>query len=101
MNSYKCSDGTKVTQAQIDRNIRKAKIQLLNDCMVKYGYIFCQECRRNDCKPIDCSHKKSVQQCKNEGKTELCWNVENMKLLGRDCHKKLDKLNLQYVSDKR
>lgn len=96
MNTYLCSDGTRVTQAQIDRNIRKAKIQLISNCKEKNGYIRCNICKRNDCKPVDCSHNKSVQDCKNEGKTELCWSLENMELVGRNCHKIKDKLNLQF-----
>ena len=97
MNTYKCSDNTRVTQKQIDRNIRKAKIQLISNCKEKHGYIFCQKCRRNDCKPVDCSHNFSVQDCKNAGMTELCWNLSNLELVGRLCHEKKDKLNLQFT----
>ncbi len=100
MPTYKCTDNSRVTQAQIDRKIRKGKIQLLTNCMETYGYIFCQRCRKNDCKPLDCSHNKSVQDCKNEGKTELCWDVSNMELIGRICQQKKDKLNLQYGRNK-
>lgn len=96
MGTYKCSDGSKVTQAQIDRNIRKAKEQLIENCIDKYGYVFCQKCKQNDCKPVDCSHNKSVDRCKKEGKTELSWSLDNMELIGRNCHKKKDKLNLQF-----
>lgn len=96
MGTYKCSDGSRVSQAQIDRNIRKAKDRLLQNCLDEHGYIFCQTCGQNNCKPIDCSHNKSVQECKNEGRTELAWAVHNMKLRGRECHKKKDKLNLQF-----
>ena len=98
MGTYKCSDGTRVTQALINNNIRSAKYLLMYNCLDKYGYIFCQECKRNDCKPVDCSHNKSVQECKNEGKTELCWSLKNMKLRGRNCHKKKDGLNLQFIT---
>lgn len=96
MPTYKCSDGTRVTQGQIDRNIRKAKIQLLSNCKEEHGYIFCQECKHNDCKPVDCSHNISVDKCKKSGKTELCWDINNMKLRGRDCHKLKDGLDLKF-----
>ncbi len=101
MNTYPCSDGTRVTQRQIDRNIRKAKIQLISNCKEKHGYVFCQKCRQNDCKPVYCSHNKSVQECKNDGKTELCWSLDNMELIGRNCHEIKDGLNLQYASNRR
>ena len=101
MGTYKCSDGSKVTQAQIDRNIRKAKELLIQSCIDRYGYVYCQKCKQNDCKPVDCSHNKSIRQCKNEGKTELCWSLNNMELIGRNCHKIKDGLNLQYGSNKR
>lgn len=96
MNTYLCSDGTRVTQAQIDRNIHKAKEQLIENCIDEFGYVFCQVCKENDCKPVDCSHNKSVDKCKKEGKTELCWSLDNMKLRGRYCHKIYDKSNLQF-----
>lgn len=99
MNTYKCSDGKRVTQAQIDRNIRKAKWELISNCKSRYGYVFCQDCKQNDCKPVDCSHNKSVQECKNEGKTELCWSVNNMELIGRPCHKIKDGLNIQFKNN--
>lgn len=98
MNKYKCSDGSKVNQSQIDRNVRAAKQILIDNCIDKYGYVFCQECGQNDCQPVDCSHNKSVDECKKEGKTELCWAISNMKLRGRPCHKKYDKSNLQFSS---
>lgn len=96
MPTYKLSDGTRVTQGQIDRNIRKAKIQLISNCKDKYGYVFCQECKRNDCRPVDCSHNISIDKCKKEGKTELCWDISNLILRGRLCHLKHDKLNLNF-----
>lgn len=96
MGTYKCSNGTRVTQAQIDRNIRKAKIKLIQNCKDKYGYVFCQECKRNDCRPVDCSHNVSVGQCKKNGTTELAWDINNMKLRGRECHKLKDGLDLKF-----
>ena len=96
MNTYLCSNGERVSQSVIDRNIRKSKEILIQNCIDEYGYVFCQECKKNDCKPVDCSHNKSVQQCKNEGVTELAWDIKNMKLRGRQCHQKYDKLSIQF-----
>ena len=96
MNTYKCSDGTRVTQSQIDARIRKTKAQLVQNQFDEYGYNFCTKCCKNDCKPIDCSHNVSVKDCKEQGRTELAWNINNMELIGRIHHKEKDGLNLQF-----
>ena len=97
MGTYRCSDGTRVSQAQIDRRVKTAKAQKLQQFLDKYGYFFCEDCKSNDDKPIDCSHTISVLEAKNTGRTELAWDVENIKLRGRDCHAKLDKNNVQWT----
>ena len=96
MNTYKCSDGTRITQSEIDRQIRTSKRVLIQNQLDEYGYNFCTKCRKNDCKPIDCSHNVSVKKCKEISKTELAWDIQNMELVGRNCHKKKDGLNLQF-----
>lgn len=99
MGKYSCSDGTKVSQDQIDRKIRKAKAKKLQIFLEKNGYIYCEECKRNDCKPVDCSHDVSVKECKETGKTELAWDVDNITLRGRACHAKYDKNYHQWNSN--
>ncbi|WP_300440597.1 hypothetical protein [Christiangramia sp.] len=99
MGVYRCSDGSKVTQSQIDRRVRQAKAKKLQHCLDKYGYIFCQDCKRNDCKPVDCSHDVSVKECKESGKTELAWDVDNITLRGRSCHARKDKNDVQWNSN--
>lgn len=96
MNTYKTSDGERVTQSQIESRMRKAKEQLIQNQLDEFGYNFCTECHRNDCKPVDCAHIVSVQEAKNSGQTELCWSIENMELKGRNCHKKQDGLDLKF-----
>lgn len=99
MGKYRCSDGSKVTQDQIDRKIRKAKAKKLQIFLEENGYIYCEECEKNNCKPVDCSHDVSVQDCKDFGRTELAWDVDNITLRGRSCHGKYDKLNVQWNSN--
>ncbi|HET8885585.1 MAG TPA: hypothetical protein VFM70_04440 [Salinimicrobium sp.] len=100
MNTYKCSDGTRVTQAQVDRRIKQAKAKKLQQAIEEKGYIACEECHRNDCKPVDCSHTISVKEAKETGRTELCWDYENnIKLRGRPCHAKYDGLAPQWTSE--
>lgn len=97
MGTYRCSDGTRISQSTLDYRIRKAKAKKLQQMLDKYGYIFCEECKKNDCKPVDCSHDKSVQDCKNEGKTEMAYDVDNITMRGRPCHQKHDKSGLKFT----
>lgn len=97
MGIYRCSDGSKVTQEQLDRRIRKAKAKKLQEFLNKHGYIYCEDCHRNDCKPVDCSHDVSVNECKNSGRAELAYSVSNITLRGRACHAKYDKNSLEWT----
>lgn len=96
MNHFRTSDGDKVTKAEIDRNVRKAKAQKLANYTEEHGYIFCEDCGRNDCLPVDCSHDISVSECQNSGRSELAWDVENITLRGRKCHQIKDGLDLKF-----
>jgi len=92
MGTYRTSYGERFNQSQIDRKVREAKQQKLEDFFNIHGYYVCEDCYRNDCKPIDCSHDISVDKCKKDGKTELAWDVNNITLRGRKCHMKHDKM---------
>lgn len=99
MGTYRCSDGTRISQSTLDYRIRKAKAKKLKHAIEKYGYIFCEKCKRNDCKPVDCSHIVSVQNCKDNGTTEKAYDVENLQLLGRKCHQQYDGSGLKFTSE--
>lgn len=98
MNTYLCSDGSRVTQPQLERKMRVAKMELIEEQLDSFGYNFCQErkCKRSNGVRLDCSHTISIQHAKNLGKTELCWDKNNMRMLCRSCHQKFDKLNVQF-----
>ncbi|WP_233901399.1 hypothetical protein [Tenacibaculum piscium] len=64
----------------------------------EYGYNFCENCKRSNGTYIDCSHDVSVKKAKEIGKTELCFSVDNITMLCRDCHKKKDGLSLGWSS---
>lgn len=96
MNTYSTSNGERFTQAQIDRKIRQAKAQLIENQLNDFGYNFCEQCGKSRGDYLDCSHDISVKKAKEEGQTELCWKVQNMTLLCRTCHQEKDKLNLQF-----
>lgn len=95
-NTYQTSSGKRFTQPQIEAKIRKAKAIVLQNQLDTMGYNVCVACLRNDCKPIDCSHTISVKEAKETGRTELCWDIENIVPLGRGCHQRHDKLDLKF-----
>lgn len=99
-NHFRCSDGTKVTKAQIDYRVREAKKQKIQDQLDDYGYNFCEEpgCGKNhNCgEPLDCSHEKSVDWCQNNGCSELAWSLDNMKIRCRSHHCKKDGNTLKF-----
>ena len=47
MNHFRCSDGTKVTKAYIDRKVTEAKRLKIQNQLDDYGYNFCEECGIN------------------------------------------------------
>ena len=90
-NSYKMSDGTRMAKSEIDQKVREAKQKKIDMMMEEQGYIVCEDCGRNDCVPVDCSHDISVKECQESGRTELAWDVNNITMRGRKCHQKHDK----------
>lgn len=91
MPTYSDSNGKRYTTPQVDAKIRKAKMQKLENFLFLYGYVFCEDCKRNDCIPVDQSHNISVAECKKSGQVELSWDVNNLTFRGRPCHRKHDK----------
>jgi len=91
-NISKGSDGQRYTADRVAKNVSRAKLRKIENFLEEHGYIFCEDCLRNDCVPIDCSHNISVAEAKKTGRVELAWDVENIKMRGRPCHKKHDKL---------
>jgi hypothetical protein len=89
-NKVTCSNGEKFTRAQAEVKIRKAKQEKLDQFFLEHGYYFCEECKRNDCKPIDCSHNVSIDECFKTGRAEMAWDINNITLRGRKCHQKHD-----------
>lgn len=101
-NKYYDSDGNSYSQSQLNRKISEAKAMKVDQMRLDYGFVFCEEenCGKNENagEPLDCSHEISVQQAKNERCIELCWDWQNnIKIRCRTCHKKKDKLNLQWT----
>ncbi len=99
MNTYVTSYGERLTQGQIETRITAAKAKALENQFNEHDYNFCEECGRNSSGTrLDCSHDISVKKAKENGETEQCWNVGNITILCRECHKEKDKLNLKFTS---
>lgn len=96
MNKYTLSNGLKIEKSAIDRNIRKAKEQKLNEHYDLYSRYVCTKCFRNDCIPIDVSHIESTDSCQKNGYAEKSWDLNNLQVIGRRCHQKHDKLDLKF-----
>ena len=89
--SSKTSLGNRITKDECDARIREAKQIKLDTFYSEHGYYFCEECLTSQGR-IDCSHTIGVGKAKQDGRTELCWDVENIRLLCRSCHQKHDRL---------
>jgi hypothetical protein len=93
MTTYRLSNGQRLSKKRIDQLIRKAKAEKLANQLEAIGYNVCEDCYKNDCVPIDCSHNISVDQCQKDPETplELAWDLDNITIRGRRCHKIWDK----------
>lgn len=94
MNTYSDSFGNRWTTQQIDRLSANTAKELIQEQLDEFGYNFCTKCKRNDCKPIDVSHKMSRKKAKELGCVEILWSKPNQQILGRECHKQFDGLTL-------
>ncbi len=95
MNTYSTTEGRRLTRSQIESRIRKAKAAVIDAQFMEHGYNFCTQCHRSD-RILDCAHKIPVKTCLENGMAELAWDVQNIRLLCRECHQRYDKLNLQF-----
>lgn len=96
-NTYSTSKGERLTTSQIDSKIRKAKALKLEIQFVEHRYNFCEKCGKNGSNTyLDVSHTVSVKKAKEDGNAELAYDLDNLRILCRDCHSKHDKLNLQW-----
>ena len=86
MNSYKDSHGNRIPKNMIDRRIRAAKQEKLNNQKNDFGYNFCEECGQSSGVWLDCSHDVSVDRCQKEGRCELAYDVRNITIRCRKCH---------------
>ena len=96
MNTYEISSGERLSKSVIDKRVKKAKENYINDFRDKHGYLFCERTKRVDC-VLDCSHIISVKACQNMGRSELAYSLDNIELLSRKEHEKIE----SWKNDKR
>jgi len=92
-NVYYTSDGKVLYSTVLEAKIYNAKRAKLAEFIITHGYFFCEDCNRNEScgEPIDLSHTISVKEAKESRRAELCYDLNNIKLRCRTCHRKHDK----------
>ena len=90
MNTYRCSSGERLPKGRIDRNIRHAKSQKLREFRNDNAREYCEQCGSNQGR-IDCSHIISVKYSQETGRTQLAWQVANIKLHCANCHADIER----------
>ena len=95
MNHYYTSDEERVAKSTIDAKVRVAKSNALSEQFYEFGYNFCTDCLSSNGR-LDCSHTISVDEAQKTRRTELAWDVDNIKVRCRRCHAKHDKNNLRF-----
>jgi hypothetical protein len=106
---YHTSNGETLTKAELDRRIHKAKEQKLENQKNEHGYNFCELSILHVWNPekdelvndleyriLDCSHKISIKEATESGHSELCYDVNNIQIICRKCHKKFDNNQLKF-----
>ncbi len=95
-NSYKLSTGEYIKKSLIDLRIREAKKIVIDNQIDEYGYNFCEVCKASSGVRLDCSHYVSVDECQKTGRSELAYDVNNIQVLCRECHKERDNNQLKF-----
>ncbi len=92
MNHYYTSENERVAKSVIDRRVHEAKANALSEQFWEYGYNFCTDCLKSNGVRLDCSHDVSVDEAQKTRRAELAWDVNNIKVRCRECHRKHDNL---------
>jgi len=74
-NLFKCSDGTKVNQATINRLLSKSHVEIF--WSHEFGMQLPRECKGCGQRCSSTAHIIPKARCKVLGKTELIWSIEN------------------------
>ena len=96
MNHYKTSSGERIPKSTIDKRIREAKKEKIQQQLDEYGYNFCEKCGISSGVRLDCAHVESVDICQKNGRCEKAYDVSNIKILCRKHHQEYDGLDLKF-----
>ena len=86
------SNGQSISKEKIDRNVSKAKKNYIENFRDQHSYLFCERTKRSDL-PLERSHIISVKECQESGRSELAWCQNNLELLTRAEHLKVEALS--------
>ena len=87
--TYSTSDGERFTKSQIETKVQEAKQRYTEQFIDDHGYVFCERTKAPTGQ-IDRSHIISVKYAQETGRSELAWDLDNLELLTRDEHSKLE-----------
>jgi hypothetical protein len=90
MGSFGLSNGDRENNSVIDRKIKEAK-SLKRDQLIIDEAMFCERCGLNN-GFLDMSHIISVKECKESGRAEIAYDVDNIELLCRPHHMDVESL---------
>ena len=90
-NTYELSDGSRIKKSIVDRLVKECKDRVSQSFINEHDYLVCEDCRRNDCQPVERSHNISVDMCQKLGITEYAYADENITHRGQPCHKIYDR----------
>lgn len=88
-----------IKKSVIDAKVRAAKAAKIERMIELHDYVFCEDCGVNaSSTAIDCSHNIPVDKCQKDPNypLEMAWDISNLQMLCRDCHKKRDGLDLRF-----
>lgn len=91
MPTYSTSTGERLDKKVIDKKVRQAKAKKLQLVLDEKGYISCEDCGISGGTFLDCSHDISVKECQESGRSEMAFDVSNITIRCRNCHRKHDK----------
>ena len=99
--SFKTSEGERVTKTFIDGQIRKTKKQFVDDAKDE-GKEYCWACGTTNDR-LTCSHIISVNDCQNDGRTEIAYLYDNLQLecISNGCHMETETGNISHHANAR
>lgn len=104
MNHFTTSTGERISKAEIDRRVRKAKAEKVQDQLNEHGFNFCEKCaiegqpenaNEMELKTLDCAHLESTDSCQKNGHAEKAFDKNNIAIMCRHHHREYDKTNLK------